>query len=98
MVDATPLYNEKNILEVPLGLSFHSIHSFNSNCEMVEPRILRSYGKFENLNIRQTKLFSINLKNHTQTCSNDHLCKTTTRLRRLKLSPSEQSPYKFLTV
>ena len=38
--------------------------------------------------IRQMKLFWINFC--TQTCSNDHLCKTTTCLRQLILSPPKQ--------
>ena len=69
---------------------------------MVEQRILRSYGKlytFKNLNsfsIRQTKLFWTNLKHYSQTCSNDHLCKTTTRLRWPLLSPPKQIPIQSL--
>ena len=38
--------------------------------------------------IRQTKLFWIKLKHYSQTCSNDHLCKTTTRLRRRLTRPA----------
>ena len=54
---------------------------------MVELRILWSYGelyiwKSELIfSIRQMKLFWINLKHCSQTCSNEHLCKTTTDLR-----------------
>ena len=40
--------------------------------------------------IRQTKLLWIKLKHYSQTCSNDHLSKTTTRLRRPILSPPKQ--------
>ena len=43
-----------------------------------------------NFSIRQTKLFWIKLKHYSQTCSNDHLCKTTSRLRRPILSPPKQ--------
>ena len=31
--------------------------------------------------IRETNLFKIKLKHYSQTCSDDHLCKMTTRLR-----------------
>ena len=40
--------------------------------------------------IKQTKLFWIKLKHCSQTCSNDHPCKTTTRLRWPMLSPLKQ--------
>ena len=46
--------------------------------------------------IRQTKLFWINLKHYSQSCSNDHLCKTTTRLRRPMLNPPKQIPVQSL--
>ena len=46
--------------------------------------------------IRQTKLFWINLKNYTQTCSSDHLCKTATCLRRLILSLPKPIPIQSL--
>ena len=46
--------------------------------------------------IRQTKLFWINLKHYSQTSSNDHFCKTTTRLRRPMLSPPKQIPLQSL--
>ena len=46
--------------------------------------------------IRQTKLLWINLKHHSQTCWNEHLCKTTTRLRQPMLSPLKQIPIQFL--
>ena len=46
--------------------------------------------------IRQTNLFWINLKHCGQTCSNDHLCKTSTRRRRPMLSPPEQIPIQWL--
>ena len=46
--------------------------------------------------IRQTKLFWINLEHYSQTCSNDHLCKTTIRLRRPMLSPPKQIPVQLL--
>ena len=42
--------------------------------------------------IRQTKLFWIKLKHYSHTCSNDHLCKTTTHLRWPMLSPLKQTP------
>ena len=43
--------------------------------------------------IRQMKLFQINLinlKHYSQTCSDEHLCKTTTCLRRPILSPPQR--------
>ena len=40
--------------------------------------------------IRQTKLFWINLKHYSQTCSNEPLCKTTTCLRQPMLSLPKQ--------
>ena len=46
--------------------------------------------------IRQTKLFWINLKHYSQSCSNDHLCKTTTHLRRPMLSPPKPFPVQSL--
>ena len=46
--------------------------------------------------IRQTKLFWINLEHYSQTSSNDHLCKTTIRLRRPMLSPPKQIPVQLL--
>ena len=46
--------------------------------------------------IRQTKLFWINLKHYSQTCSNIQLCKTTTRLRWPMLSLPKQIPLQSL--
>ena len=45
--------------------------------------------------IRQTKSFKINLKHYSQTCSDDHLCKTTTRLRPPILSPPKRILIQF---
>ena len=42
--------------------------------------------------IKQRKLFWINLKHYSQTCSTDHLCKTNSRLRRPMLSQPKQIP------
>ena len=66
---------------------------------MLEPTVLRNYGKLyigKSELIRQTKLFWINLRHYIQTCSNDHLCKVTTRLRRPRLSSSKQIPVQSL--
>ena len=49
-----------------------------------------------NFSIRQTKLFWINLKHYSQTCSNEHLCKKTTHLRWTMLSPPKQIPIQSL--
>ena len=49
-----------------------------------------------NFSIRQTKFFWINFKHYSQTCSNEHPCKTTTRLRRPILSLSKQIPTQSL--
>ena len=46
--------------------------------------------------IRQMKLFWVNLKHYSQTCSNDHLFKITTLLRRPVLSPPKQIPIQSL--
>ena len=46
--------------------------------------------------IRQTELFWINLKHYSQSCSNDHLCKTTTYLRQPMLSPPKPFPVQSL--
>ena len=46
--------------------------------------------------IRQLKLFWINLEYYNQTCSNDHLCKTTTRLGQPMLNPPKQIPIQML--
>ena len=46
--------------------------------------------------IRQTKLFWINLKHYSQSCSSDHLCKMTTHLRRPMLSPPKPFPVQSL--
>ena len=42
--------------------------------------------------IRQMKLFWINLRHYSQTCSNNHLCMTTTHLRQPMLSLFKQIP------
>ena len=66
---------------------------------MLELTVLRNYGKlyiWKSELIRQTKLFWINLRHYIQTCSNDHLCKVTTRLRRPRLSSSKQIPVQSL--
>ena len=143
----TQVYNEKNILEVPLGLSFIP-YLLNSNYEKLArcnptfrwdeffsillkywqvskytvllnefrfPKKRKNQVSMVNLgnggtkdfvelwkiihlkiwthfSISQTKLFWINLKHYSQTCSNEHLCKMTTRLRQPMLSPPKQIP------
>ena len=51
---------------------------------------------YTHFSIKQTKLFWINLKHYSQTCSNDYLCKTTTCLRRPMLSLPKQIPVQSL--
>ena len=47
-------------------------------------------------NYTSENLNSINLKHYSQTCSNNHHCKTTTCLKRPMLSPPRQIPVQSL--
>ena len=46
--------------------------------------------------IRQAKLFWINLKHYSQTCSNNYFCRMTTHLRQPIMSPLKQIPVQSL--
>ena len=59
-------------------------------CEIIHSEISAHFS------IRQTKLFWINSKYYSQTCSDDHLCKMTSCLRRPMLSPPKWIPIQSL--
>ena len=80
-----------------LSLKFQMVNLCNGGtkdfAELWEITHLKIWTRFS---IRQTKLFWINLKHYSQTCSNDHLCKTTTCPRRPMLNLLRQIPMQLL--